>query len=194
MEDTLIASYITLIIGYLIIENKVTFPCYQVINSNAIKLALFQGSRVFGSRVPSRPEVRVNGLGAQEILQLHESHRVGKLLQETKCSLLFILQNIQTSPQCSVTSSRGIKATETIIKHLEKIDKPPEQEAKVKEENEETFGDISLFDVTKDDDEVGNSKINFEVIYYYDLIKHGRFVTYSSIHQDATLNEDHEED
>ena len=25
MEDTLIASYITLIIGYLIIENKVTF-------------------------------------------------------------------------------------------------------------------------------------------------------------------------
>ena len=56
-----------------------------------------------------------------------------------------------------MTSSRGIKATETIIKHLEKIDKPPGQEdggAKVKEENEETFGEASLFDVTKDDDEV----------------------------------------
>ena len=66
-----------------------------------------------------------------------------------------------------MTSSRGIKATETIIKHLEKIDKPPEQEAKVKEENEETFGDISLFDVTKDDDEVGNSKINFDTTFWY---------------------------
>ena len=55
-----------------------------------------------------------------------------------------------------MTSGRGIKATETIIKHLEKIDKPPGQEdgAKVKEENEETFGEASLFDVTKDDDEV----------------------------------------
>ena len=64
-----------------------------------------------------------------------------------------------------MTSSRGIKATETIIKHLEKIDKPPEQEAKVKEENEETFGDISLFDVTKDDDEVvNNSKIFFDIM------------------------------
>lgn len=69
---------------------------------------------------------------------------------------------IQILLQCSVTSSRGIKATETIINHMEKIDKPPE--AKVKEENEETFGDISLFDVTKDDDEVVNNKINFDTM------------------------------
>ena len=55
-----------------------------------------------------------------------------------------------------MTSSRGIKATEAIIKHMEKIDKPPGQEeggSKVKEENEDSF-DVSLFDVTKDDDEV----------------------------------------
>ena len=67
------------------------------------------------------------------------------------------IQKIQNHSQASVTTSRGIKATETIIKHLEKIDKPPGQDdsgAKVKAENEDTFGDISLFDVTKDDDEV----------------------------------------
>ena len=62
-----------------------------------------------------------------------------------------------------MTSSRGIKATEAIIKHMEKIDKPPGQEegsgSKVKEENEDSF-DVSLFDVTKDDDEVMNSQIN----------------------------------
>ena len=132
-----------------------------------MKLTIFQGSRVFGSRVPPRPKVRAHGHSAQEILQLHESHRVGKQMHGRKLMSLSLshINKIQNYPQCSVTSSRGIKATETIITHLEKIDKPPGQEdggAKVKEENEETFGDISLFDVTKDDDEVvNNSKIFF---------------------------------
>ena len=44
-----------------------------------------------------------------------------------------------------MTSSRGLKATEQIIKHLEKIDKPPE------EEKNESFDDLTLFEVTKDD-------------------------------------------
>jgi hypothetical protein len=54
--------------------------------------------------------------------------------------------------QSSVTSSRGLKATEMIINHLEKIDKP--EAPKVKPENdEESFGDLTLFDMSKDEDE-----------------------------------------
>ena len=59
--------------------------------------------------------------------------------------------------KASVTSGRGLRATEMIIKHLEKIDRPPGQEeggsgARVKEEDE-TFGDLTLFDVSKDEEE-----------------------------------------
>eukprot|EP00092_Neocalanus_flemingeri_P025085 GFUD01027201.1.p1 GENE.GFUD01027201.1~~GFUD01027201.1.p1 ORF type:complete len:1771 (+),score=422.39 GFUD01027201.1:149-5461(+) len=46
----------------------------------------------------------------------------------------------------TVASSKGLKATEKIIKHLEKIDAEPESE----EEREDTV-DFSLFDVSKDD-------------------------------------------
>merc|ERR1711970_1407026 len=46
----------------------------------------------------------------------------------------------------TVSSSKGIKATEKIIKHLEKIDTEPESE----EEKDDTV-DFTLFDVSKDD-------------------------------------------
>lgn len=48
-----------------------------------------------------------------------------------------------------MASSRGIKATEMIVKHLEKLD-APEEEPKIKgEEHDED--DLTLFDVSKDD-------------------------------------------
>merc|ERR1712241_1632702 len=47
----------------------------------------------------------------------------------------------------TIGSNKGIKATEGIIKHLEKIDAEPEEELDVPDETT----DFTLFDVTKDD-------------------------------------------
>ena len=49
-----------------------------------------------------------------------------------------------------MASNRGIKATEMILKTLEKADKPPE-EVKPEQEN---FDDITLFDMTKDESSI----------------------------------------
>ena len=49
-----------------------------------------------------------------------------------------------------MASSRGLKATEMIIKHFEKID-APEEDSKDKLKEEENFDDITLFDVSKDE-------------------------------------------
>merc|ERR1712183_168743 len=46
----------------------------------------------------------------------------------------------------TVASSKGLKATEKIIKHLEKIDAEPESE-----EERDDCVDFTLFDVSKDD-------------------------------------------
>ena len=56
--------------------------------------------------------------------------------------------------QATLTSSRGIKATEAIIKHLEAVDKPPDDDDLKKE----CFDDITLFDVTKDETVIGGGK------------------------------------
>ncbi len=49
-----------------------------------------------------------------------------------------------------MASNRGIKATEMILKTLEKADKPEE----VKVEEEESFDDLTLFDMTKDESSI----------------------------------------
>ena len=49
-----------------------------------------------------------------------------------------------------MASNRSIKATEMILKTLEKADKPPE-EVKPEQEN---FDDITLFDMTKDESSI----------------------------------------
>ena len=72
---------------------------------------------------------------SQKILQFDE-----KKLKK----LLFILQS-------TVASNRGLNSTETLLKYLEKIDQP---EPEVKEEEEENFDDITLFDVTKDESSI----------------------------------------
>merc|ERR1712141_37469 len=61
----------------------------------------------------------------------------------------------------SVTSTRGLKATEMILKYLEKADQEPEE--KKQEEmkqnrssidlQDDNFHDLTLFDVTKDEDD-----------------------------------------
>jgi len=67
-----------------------------------------------------------------------------------------------------VTSSRGLKATESIVKYLEKIDRPESDEdvasaadstalARVKREAaaaENNFDDLTVFDVSQDDSTV----------------------------------------
>ena len=56
--------------------------------------------------------------------------------------------------QSSVTSNRGLKATEMILKHLEAIDKEPDPEAAKKEvKDEDNFDDLTLFDVSKDEED-----------------------------------------
>ena len=61
-------------------------------------------------------------------------------LRLTNKIFIFILQS-------TVASNRGIKATEMILKTLEKVDAP---EVK-KEEAEENFDDLTLFEMTKDE-------------------------------------------
>ena len=58
------------------------------------------------------------------------------------------LINIIPIFQSTVASNRGLKATETVLKYLEKIDQP---EPEVKEES---FDDITLFDMTKDESSI----------------------------------------
>ena len=53
--------------------------------------------------------------------------------------------------QSTVASNRGLNSTETLLKYLEKIDQP---EPEVKDEEEENFDDITLFDVTKDESSI----------------------------------------
>ena len=50
-----------------------------------------------------------------------------------------------------MASNRGIKATEMILKTLEKADQPEEE---VKKEEQENFDDITLFDMTKDESSI----------------------------------------
>ena len=52
--------------------------------------------------------------------------------------------------QSTVASNRGIKATEMILKTLEKAD-APEPEVKKEEEN---FDDLTLFEMTKDESSI----------------------------------------
>ena len=64
-------------------------------------------------------------------------------LRHTNKIFIFILQS-------TVASNRGIKATEMILKTLEKVDAP---EVK-KEEAEENFDDLTLFEMTKDESSI----------------------------------------
>jgi len=61
----------------------------------------------------------------------------------------------------TVSGTKGLKATEKIIKHLEKIDAEPEEE----EENDEN-ADFSLFDVSKDDTTLIDSNQDFSSTSY----------------------------
>ncbi len=117
MEDTLIGSYITLIIGYLILDDK------------------------------------DRELQVREHLPDNNFSVMVAVLKK-----FFNFMNLTAS--ATLTSSRGLKATETIIKYLEKIDKSEEEKgeddaAAVKAE--ENFDDLTVFDVSKDDEEDGSS-------------------------------------
>ncbi len=121
MEDTLIGSYITLIIGYLILDDK-----------------------------DRETEVRSH---------LPEGNFA---LMVAVLKKFFNFMNLTAS--ATLTSSRGLKATETIIKYLEKIDAPVKEEGEqvdVKKEGEESFEDLTVFDVSKDEEEEVSSRSSF---------------------------------
>merc|ERR1711992_411018 len=66
----------------------------------------------------------------------------------------------------TIGSNKGIKATEGIIKHLEKVDAEPEEDDFMKED--ETT-DFTLFEVSKDDSDttlIDNSSENFASTTY----------------------------
>merc|ERR1719433_1035034 len=123
MEDTLIASYVTLIIGYLIKDNSD-----------------------------------------------HESH-IRSLLPCNDFSLMtavlkkfYNFMNLTASS--TVASNRGIKATEMILKTLEKADAPEEE---AKKDEQENFDDITLFDMTKDESSISLQAPNMSNSNYDDL-------------------------
>lgn len=65
----------------------------------------------------------------------------------------------------TIGSNKGIKATEGIIKHLEKIDAEPEEEDD--SENRDETSDFTLFDVSKDDTTlIDSSTENFSATTY----------------------------
>merc|ERR1719461_331536 len=107
MEDTLIASYVTLIIGYLIKDNKE----YET-----------------------------------TIREFLPDANYSKMV--TVLKKFYNFMNLTASS--TVASNRGIKATEMILKTLEKAD-APEPEVKKEEEN---FDDLTLFEMTKDESSI----------------------------------------
>merc|ERR1719412_3500566 len=118
MEDTLVASYLALIVGYLIHEDK-------------------DHEKIVRQWMPEN----------------NFSQMVAVLKK------FFNFMNLTAS--ASVTSTRGLKATEMILKYLEKVDQEPE-EKKIEELKAgrssidlqgDTFDDLTIFDVTKDEDE-----------------------------------------
>merc|ERR1712029_1038799 len=120
MEDTLIASYLTLIIGYLILDEKD-----------------------------------------------YESH-IRSILPENNFSIMVAVLRkffnfVNLTASSPIISICGIKAIEMILKHLEAIDKNPDDKPVKKEEShDESFGDLSLFDVSKDEeDEAINASSSF---------------------------------
>jgi len=123
MEDTLIASYVTLIIGYLIKDNSD-----------------------------------------------HESH-IRALLPGNDFSIMtavlkkfYNFMNLTASS--TVASNRGIKATEMILKTLEKADAPEEE---TKKDEQENFDDITLFDMTKDESSISLQAPNMSNSNFDDL-------------------------
>jgi len=103
MESTLIASYVGLVMGYLI-----------------------KNSDDYEQRIREYlPERDFKGV-------VHVLNKLHNFMKMTSIG--------------TVASSKGIKATEKIIKYMEKIDAEPEEE----EDREDTV-DFSLFDVSRDD-------------------------------------------
>lgn len=116
MEDTLVASYLTLIIGYLIHEDE-------------------ENEKIVRQWLPE------NNF-SQMVAVLKKFYNFMNLTASVSCLILNILirkplkfadyipQNMPNSFlsfQASVTSTRGLKATEMILKYMEKVDKPPEE-------------------------------------------------------------------
>jgi len=118
MESTLIASYVGLVMGYLI-----------------------KNSEDYEQRI-------------REYLPTRDFKEVVYVLD--KLHNFMKMTSIGT-----VASSKGIKATEKIIKHMEKIDAEPESE----EEREDTV-DFSLFDVSRDDTTLIDNTQNYASTSY----------------------------
>jgi len=118
MESTLIASYVGLVMGYLI-----------------------KNSEDYEQRI-------------REYLPTRDFKEVVHVLD--KLHNFMKMTSIGT-----VASSKGIKATEKIIKHMEKIDAEPESE----EEREDTV-DFSLFDVSRDDTTLLDNSQNYASTSY----------------------------
>ena len=71
--------------------------------------------------------------------------------------------------QATQTSSRGIKATERILKHLEQIDK--KEEKKSERNDDDNYDDVTLFDVSAEDGEstsYQNTPMSDDGMYYND--------------------------
>jgi len=118
MESTLIASYVGLVMGYLI-----------------------KNSEDYEQRI-------------REYLPNRDFKGVVDVLN--KLHNFMKMTSIGT-----VASSKGIKATEKIIKHMEKIDAEPESE----EERDDTV-DFSLFDVSRDDTTLIDNTQNYASTSY----------------------------
>jgi len=119
MESTLIASYVGLVMGYLI-KNSDDYE---------------QRIREY---LPNRDFKEV----------VHVLNKLHNFMKMTSIG--------------TVASSKGIKATEKIIKYMEKIDAEPEEE---EEERDDTV-DFSLFDVSRDDTTLIDSTQNYASTSY----------------------------
>ena len=121
MEDTLVASYLTLIIGYLIHENTE--------NENIVRQWLPDNNFSQMVGVLKKFYNFMNLTASVSYQNRICCDIIVKFFRDKSSSERDIISAFPYF-QASVTSTRGLKATEMILKYMEKVDKEPEEEKK----------------------------------------------------------------
>ena len=118
MEDTLVASYLTLIIGYLIHENPE--------NETIVRQWLPENNFTQMVAVLKKFYNFMNLTASVSYKSIYFFFLKCFIVIAVKVSILNVILYFLFL-KASVASTRGLKATEMILKYMEKVDKAPEE-------------------------------------------------------------------
>ena len=118
MEDTLVASYLTLIIGYLIHENPE--------NETIVRQWLPENNFTQMVAVLKKFYNFMNLTASVSYKRIYFFFLKCFIVIAVKVSILNVILYFLFL-KASVASTRGLKATEMILKYMEKVDKAPEE-------------------------------------------------------------------